>query len=75
MHLWTQSLAPDATRILTLVAEGYENQDIARELGTNVQSIKNALRLLYDHLGASNRAHAVALCYQRGILKVSDSPN
>lgn len=73
MHLWTLNLSPDALRILSMIADGYENRDIAKEFGTNVQNVKNALRALYDHLGASNRAHAVAICYQRGILKISES--
>ena len=79
MKLWLESgrvnpqrltLSADSVRILTRIAEGFENGDIAKEFATSNQVIKNAIRHLYDFLGASNRAHAVAICYQRGILQI-----
>jgi len=83
MKLWEQparlplvrhTLSAAAVRVLTMIAEGYENGDIAKEFGTTPQVIKNSIRQLYDYLGASNRAHAVAVCYQRGILRVEPIP-
>lgn len=60
-------------RALRLVAAGFSNRQIAVEL--NLASPHAADMLLhraYQVLGANDRAHAVALCYQRGIIKIGD---
>jgi DNA-binding CsgD family transcriptional regulator len=42
-------------RIVALVVQGYKNKEIAAELGTTEQVIKNYLRNLYDKIGVSPR--------------------
>lgn len=54
--------------VLTLVAQGRTNAQIARELFVSEATIKTHLGHLYAKLGATDRASAVALAYQRGIL-------
>ena len=41
--------------IIRLVASGLNNKDIAREIGTTEQVVKNYLRVIYDKLGVWNR--------------------
>lgn len=54
--------------IVSLVAEGLRNQDIAVEVGTSEHVIKNRLRTIYDKLGFWNRTE-VALWYVRQTFK------
>jgi two-component system, NarL family, nitrate/nitrite response regulator NarL len=51
-------------RIITLVAQGLRNQDIAAVLGITEQGVKNRLRKIYDKLGVWNRVE-VALWHER----------
>lgn len=49
-------------RIIRLVTEGMKNQEIAREVGTTEQGIKNYLRDIFDETGMNNRLE-LALWY------------
>ena len=42
-------------RIVALVVQGYKNKEIASQLGTTEQVIKNYLRNVYDKIGVSDR--------------------
>lgn len=42
-------------RIVALIVQGYKNQEIAAQLGTTEQVIKNYLRNVYDKIGVSDR--------------------
>ncbi len=48
-------LTPKELKIVALVVQGYKNKDIATELGTTEQVIKNYLRNVYDKIGVSDR--------------------
>jgi DNA-binding CsgD family transcriptional regulator len=48
-------------QVLTLVADGYTNTEIAESLGVAVETVKTHLKKVRAELGARNRAHAVAL--------------
>lgn len=48
-------------QILNLTAEGMTDKEIALVLGIKWNTVKNHQTLLRDHLGAKNRAHAVAM--------------
>jgi DNA-binding NarL/FixJ family response regulator len=52
-------LSPKA--IITCITLGMRNKEIAHELGTTEQAIKNYLRKVYDKLGVSDRLEACAL--------------
>lgn len=54
--------------VLTLVAKGTTNREIARKLFISEATVKTHLTHLYAKLGASDRASAVAIAYDRGIL-------
>jgi DNA-binding NarL/FixJ family response regulator len=48
-------LSPKELAIITCITQGQRNRDIASQLGTTEQVIKNYLRKLYDKLGVSDR--------------------
>jgi len=54
--------------ILKSVSEGKTNKEIAVELGLTELAIKMKMRGLYGRLNARNRAHAVIIATQQGII-------
>lgn len=54
--------------ILALLADGLGNKQIAARLGISTNTVKTHLELLFEKLGASSRAEAVALGVRRGLL-------
>ena len=54
--------------ILTLLAQGNTNKLIAAELGFSESLIKQELVRIFDKLGAKDRAHAVMLAVERGLV-------
>lgn len=56
------------TAVLQLLAQGYCNKTIARELGIGVGTVKTHVKGVFDKLGATARTHAVALATQRGLV-------
>lgn len=62
------ALSPRELDVLRLVATGATNQAAARELMVSEATIKTHLIHLYNKLGVRDRAAAVAVAYERGIL-------
>lgn len=56
-------------QILRLKADGAGNVLIARTLHVSVPTVKTHVRHLYDKLGTSDRAAAVAVAMRRGLLE------
>lgn len=56
--------------ILNYVTRGFTNQDIARNLGIRESSIKEHLMGIFEKIGASNRAEAVAIALRKHLLKI-----
>ncbi|MGC0249793.1 response regulator [Pseudactinotalea sp. Z1748] len=54
--------------VLQLVAAGRTNHQIAAALFLGESTVKTHLQHIYTKLGASDRAAAVAIAYQRGLL-------
>ena len=48
-------LTPKELKIVSLIVQGYKNKEIASQLGTTEQVIKNYLRNVYDKIGVSDR--------------------
>ena len=48
-------LTPKEMQIVALIAQGCKNKEIAQQLGTKEQVIKNYLRAIYDKTGVSDR--------------------
>lgn len=60
------ALSPREREVLSLVAEGQTNQEIARELGIGVETVKTLLGRTFSKLGVQRRAQAVAAAHERG---------
>ncbi len=54
------------TQILTYIAEGHSNKEIAHILSISEQTIKNHVSAILRKLNANDRAHAVALALHSG---------
>jgi DNA-binding NarL/FixJ family response regulator len=63
-----ESLSAREREVLALVARGTSNREIARELFISEATVKTHLTHLYAKLGVKDRAAAVAVAYDRGIL-------
>ncbi|MDT9684286.1 response regulator transcription factor [Streptomyces sp. TRM76323] len=63
-----EALSAREREVLGLVAKGTSNREIARELFISEATVKTHLTHLYGKLGVKDRAAAVAVAYDRGIL-------
>lgn len=63
-----QKLTDRQLQILALVADGHTDQQIARKLGVEYDTVKKHLHLAYGYLGATGRAHAVAILLRKGLI-------
>ena len=54
--------------VLALLADGLGNKQIAARLGISTNTVKTHLELLFEKLGVSSRAEAVATGVRRGLL-------
>ena len=48
-------LTPKELKIVSLIVQGFKNKEIAAQLGTTEQVIKNYVRNVYDKIGVSDR--------------------
>jgi DNA-binding NarL/FixJ family response regulator len=62
------ALSDRERQVLGLIAEGLANKHIAQSLGITERTVKYHVTSILNKLGAENRAHAVALAAQRGLL-------
>ncbi|MEU6285276.1 response regulator transcription factor [Streptomyces sp. NPDC047028] len=67
-----EPLSAREREVLALVARGTSNREIARELFISEATVKTHLTHLYAKLGVKDRAAAVAVAYDRGILGRAD---
>ncbi|MBC7265229.1 MAG: response regulator transcription factor [Chloroflexi bacterium] len=59
-------------KILRLVARGCSNQEIARRLSLQLQTVKNNLNTIFREFGVRNRTEAAIAALRRGILSLQD---
>ncbi|GGK89409.1 response regulator transcription factor [Mangrovihabitans endophyticus] len=57
------------TEMLARAAAGHSNRRIADDVFVSEDTVKTHLRRVNAKLGATNRAHAVAIAFRRGILR------
>jgi two-component system, NarL family, nitrate/nitrite response regulator NarL len=60
-------LSPKEMAIITCITQGKRNKEIAYQLGTTEQVIKNYLRKIYDKLGVSDRLELALYCLHNKI--------
>jgi pimeloyl-ACP methyl ester carboxylesterase/DNA-binding CsgD family transcriptional regulator len=63
------SLSPREREILSLLAEGLSNADIASRLGISEKTVRNQISKLFDKLGVWTRAQAIVLARDRGFTR------
>jgi DNA-binding NarL/FixJ family response regulator len=62
------ALTPREVEVLTLVAQGLANKQIASKLGTAGGTVKMHVQNILAKLDAADRTHAVTIALQRGII-------
>ncbi len=65
-------LSPKELAIISCITQGKRNKEIAFQLGTTEQVIKNYLRKIYDKLGVSDRLELALYCLHNKVIQ-SDS--
>jgi len=66
----TAPLTPKELQILTLIAEGNSNKQIATILGISDQTIKNHVSAILRKINANYRAHAVYIAIRDGLISI-----
>jgi DNA-binding NarL/FixJ family response regulator len=59
-------LTPREVEVLSLIAQGSSNMEIAERLYLSINSVKTYIRSAYGKIGATSRSRAVAWCLQHG---------
>jgi DNA-binding NarL/FixJ family response regulator len=62
-------LSPKEMAVITCITQGKRNKEIAFQLGTTEQVIKNYLRKIYDKLGVSDRLELALYCLHNKIIQ------
>ena len=62
-------------QIIAGVTQGLRNKDIAQEVGTTEQVVKNYLRKIYDKLGVSDRLELALYCMHHRLLENYSKPD
>ena len=62
-------LSPKELAIITCITQGKRNKEIASQLNTTEQVIKNYLRKIYDKLGVSDRLELALYCLHNKIIQ------
>lgn len=55
-------------RIISLVVQGYKNREIASQVGSTEQGIKNSLRRIFDKTGVSDRLELALFVLHHGMV-------
>ena len=58
--------------VLALVARGLSTDSIARELFVTPNTVRSHVTRILDKLRARNRAHAVAIAFSAGLIRLDD---
>lgn len=64
-----RSLTSREVRIVEYLADGLANKEIANRLSLSEETIKSHVSNVYEKLGASDRAHAVAIALRQRIIE------
>ena len=68
LSLSPTSISAREQQVLSLLAYGHTNEEIARELYISVETVKSHARRIYSSLGARNGRHAVYLAMRDGLI-------
>lgn len=71
----TADLTPRELDMMTLITQGYSNQEIAESLYLGMNSVKTYIRGAYRKIGATRRSHAIIWGFQQGLLDEEVEPH
>ncbi|TCL76477.1 LuxR family two component transcriptional regulator [Hydrogenispora ethanolica] len=66
---WLSELSGRERQILSLMIQGLENKDIAKQLYLGEQTIRNYASLIYSKMGVSDRIQAIRIALEAGFDK------
>ncbi|HEX3876851.1 MAG TPA: response regulator transcription factor [Bryobacteraceae bacterium] len=69
-HMTDEELTPREIEVLSKVAGGNRNKDIADLLSISEETVKVHLKHIMDKLGAKDRTQAIAIAVRRGIMEL-----
>jgi DNA-binding NarL/FixJ family response regulator len=67
-HAEAPSLTPQQKRVLTLIAEGLDNDTIAQTLSVSKNTVKTHVREIFQKLGVTDRTQAAVWALRNGFL-------
>ena len=69
-HVAEEALSPAEVRVLTLIADGHTNKEIAASISATEDAVKGQVRNILAKLGANDRTQAVTIAVKRGIIEL-----
>lgn len=69
-HAADESLSDRELRVLTCVAAGNSNREVAEQLSVGEETVKAHMKNILSKLRAKDRTHAVTIAMKRGIIRV-----
>jgi DNA-binding NarL/FixJ family response regulator len=66
-HPWVRELSNKEKDILSLLAKGYNNREIAQRLYIAEQTVKNYVSIIYLKIGARDRVQAARIASEAGL--------
>jgi DNA-binding NarL/FixJ family response regulator len=69
-HMGDETLTEREIDVLSRVAGGNRNRDIAEQLAISEETVKVHMKHIMEKLGASDRTQAVAIAIRRGIIQL-----
>ena len=69
-HAADEALSDRELRVLTCVAAGNSNREVAEQLSVGEETVKAHMKNILSKLRAKDRTHAVTIALKRGIIRV-----
>ncbi|MER6221006.1 response regulator [Streptomyces sp. 900105755] len=73
VHADLTALTPRELEVLTLLGRGLSNTDLAAELTLSEATVKSHVARIFAKLGLRDRAQAVVVAYETGLVRAGDS--